>query len=437
MKILVLGNGAREHAICETLSRSKKNPDIICFAGANNPGIAEICTKIEIGNVMDFDHLKQFAQTEKPDFAILGPDDPIAAGAADALKTIGIASVAPTKKLAQLESSKSFTRKLLEKYEVPGNPKFKTFYSTEGLEEFAKECGEIVVKFDGLAGGKGVQVQGDHFPDIASGLDYAKECIQKDGKVVLEEKLVGQEFSLLFFSDGKTLAPMPIVQDNKRAFVHDKGPNTGGMGTVSDANHSLPFLTEKDVQEAKEISIQAMGALQAECNEAFTGILFGGFMATKNGVRLIEYNVRFGDPEALNVLPLLSTDFVEICEAILAGTLEKVNIEFFAQATVCKYVVPQGYPDIPITDEKITIDFNALPENVEIFFRSVEEKDGSFYLKGSRAVAFTAVADTIAEAQYLAEKATQTVSGPVFHREDIGTAELLNSRKAMMDALRK
>lgn len=437
MKVLVLGNGAREHAICMALNGSKKKPEILCFGNANNPGIANIATTFEIGNLMDFEHLKRFAKEQKPDFAVLGPDDPIAAGAADALNEVGVLSVGPTKKLAQLEASKSFTRKLLEKYEVPGNPKFKTFFDTEGLEDFAKECGEIVVKFDGLAGGKGVQVQGDHFPDIAAGLEYAKECLEKDGKVVIEEKLVGQEFSLMFFSDGNSLAPMPVVQDNKRAFAGDKGPNTGGMGTVSDVDHSLPFLIPEDIQQAKEISSKTIGALQAECGEPFKGILFGGFMATANGVRLIEYNVRFGDPESLNVLPLLSSDFVDVCERILSGTLAEMDIEFYAQATVCKYVVPEGYPENPTKGAPITVDESALPEDVEIFYASVEERDGQTVLKGSRAIGFTAVADSISEAQYLAEEATKIVSGPVFHREDIGTAPLLNARKEMMDSLRK
>jgi phosphoribosylamine--glycine ligase len=437
MKILVLGNGAREHAICEALHRSKHKVEIVCYVSANNPGIAEIA-KIETGNLMDFEHLTLFAQSEKPDFAILGPDDPIAAGAADALKEVGIKSIGPTKRLAQLESSKSFTRKLLSTYEIEGNPKYKTFFSEEGMEEFAKECGEFVVKFDGLAGGKGVQVQGDHFETLEEGLNIANGYLQKSGKVVIEEKLVGQEFSLLFFVDGVSLAPMPVVQDNKRAFAGDKGPNTGGMGTVSDADHSLPFLKPEDVQQAKKIAADTIGALQADCDgEKFKGILFGGYMVTKNGVRLIEFNVRFGDPEALNVLPILSTDFVDICQAILDEELSELEIQFYKQATVCKYVVPEGYPENPKKDVPVNIDPKKVPEDTEVFYASVDNKDGQLYLKGSRAIAFTGIGETIAEAQYLAEEATKSVTGPVFHREDIGTSQLIKQRTEMMEKIRK
>jgi phosphoribosylamine--glycine ligase len=436
MKILVLGNGGREHAICKALQKSNRRPDIICFANANNPGIAKIASTIEIGNLMDFAHLIQFAKKEKPDFAILGPDDPIAAGAADELKKIGIESIGPTKKLARLESSKSFTRKLLHKYEIFGNPKFKTFFETEGMEAFAKECGEIVVKFDGLAGGKGVKVQGDHFSNHAQGIQFAHKCLEKSGKVVIEEKLIGQEFSLMFFVDGQSLSPMPVVQDNKRAFSGDKGENTGGMGAVSGKNHMLPFLTEQDIEQAKKIAGDTIGALQAECDEKFKGILFGGFMTTKDGVRLIEFNVRFGDPEALNVLPLLHTDFVDVCEAILNEQLDKINIEFINQATVCKYIVPEGYPESPVKNIPVIFDASELPEEVEVFFASVEQKNDALFLKGSRAIGFTAMADTLSEAQYLAESAIKCVTGPVFHREDIGTAKLMQERTEMMEKIR-
>lgn len=436
MKVLVLGNGAREHAIVDALYRSEKKPEIVCFANARNPGIASLAKRMEVGNLQDFDHLKAFAKEEQPNFAVLGPDDPIAAGAADALLEIGIKSIGPTKKLAQLESSKSFTRDLLDTYGIPGNPKFKVFTSTEGMREFCEECGQIVVKYDGLAGGKGVQVQGDHFTSIEEGISYAQECIEKLGKVVIEEKLVGQEFSYLFFVDGKSAVPMPAVQDNKRAFEGDKGPNTGGMGTVSDSDHSLPFLIPEDLEQAKEISTQVVGALQNECGENFCGILFGGFIATPKGVRLIEYNVRFGDPEALNLLPILSTDFVEICEAMLEQRLEEIDIEFFYQATVCKYVVPEGYPEKAVKGETIQFDEKNIPVGVKTYFASVDEVDNQLILKGSRAIGFTGIADTIEEAEEKAEKATRAVNGRVFHRTDIGTLKLLGERTAMMRMMR-
>ncbi len=436
MKILVVGSGAREHAICEALARSTKKPEIINFANARNPGIAKLVSKIERGDVTNFDQLKAFANAEKPDFAIIGPDDPIALGAADALLDIGIKSVAPLRSLARLESSKVYARNLLNKYEIVGNPKHKAFFDEVGMQEFAKECGEFVVKFDGLMGGKGVQVQGDHFATQAEGLELAKQYLQKSGKVLIEEKLVGQEFSLLFFVDGESVVPMPLVQDNKRAFVGDKGPNTGGMGSISDADHLLPFVDKKDITAAKEIAVKTIGALQAECNEKYKGILFGGFMITKDGVRLIEFNTRFGDPEALNLLPILATDFVEICQAIIAGKLGEVNIEFLEQATVCKYIVPNGYPTEAIKDVPVEVDSNKLPDGARLYYASVDATETGLILKGSRAIAVVGTADTLPEAQYLAEEATKAVTGPVFHREDIGTTRLIAERVAMIRLLR-
>jgi phosphoribosylamine--glycine ligase len=436
MKIMVLGSGAREHAICMAFANSSHKPEIVNFGAHINPGINEMATKVEVGDAMDTEAVRNFTAREKPDMVFLGPDDPIGAGMANVIRELGIPCIGPTKSLARLESSKSFTRELIKKYDIPGNPLYKTFFDEEGMEEFAEQCGEIVVKYDGLKGGKGVHVQGDHFATIQDGLKYASECLKEAGKVVIEEKLVGQEFSLMFFVDGKSLIPMPIVQDNKRAFAGDTGPNTGGMGTVSDADQSLPFLTEADIATAKEITMKTIGALQAQCDEVYKGIVFGGFMATAKGVRLIEYNARFGDPESLNVLPLLATDFYDICDAMWHGTLHALEVEFLEQATVCKYIVPEGYPENPAKNVPVELDISKIPENVTPFFGSIELKNNQLSLLGSRAIAFTAVADTMAEAQYLAEEATKSISGPVFHREDIGTGELIRQRTEMMKALR-
>jgi len=438
MRILVLGNGAREHAICSALSRSKKNPEIFSFASAKNPGIYQLAKKMKIADLFDFAELKRFANFHKIDFAVLGPDDPIAAGAADALAEIGIPSIGPTKKLAQIESSKSYTRDLLEKYGIKGNPKFEIFTRSNfsNAKTFAHKCGEIVVKFDGLAGGKGVQVQGDHFKNVNEGLEYAQECIEKSGKVVIEEKLVGQEFSLLFFVDGNSAIPMPVVQDNKRALENDCGPNTGGMGTISDSNFLLPFLTEKDLREATEISEKTIDALQHESEQKYCGILFGGFIATKKGVRLIEFNARFGDPESLNILSILKTDFCEICEKMIAGKIADIKVEFQKKATVCKYVVPKGYPENPEKNSEIKIDFHNIPKNCQLFFGSVYEKEKKFFLSGSRAIGLVGIADSIYEAEKIAELSTSNISGNVFHRSDIGTEKFITQKIIMMESLR-
>ena len=313
---------------------------------ANNPGIVELASQVEIGQLDDVAAVVKFAEEMKPDFVFIGPELPLSVGIVDALAKVGIPSVGPNKFLAQLETSKGFTRDLLDKYKINANPLYQRFSSEEGMMEFTtKVDGQFVVKPDGLTGGKGVRVQGDHFQTSEEGLAYAKECLTKDNTVVLEEKLLGQEFSLMAFSDGQHLAFMPAVQDHKRAFNNDEGPNTGGMGSYSDSDHLLPFLTPDDIEAAKKIEYQTIEALKQEDEAGYKGILYGNFIKTKTGPKIIEYNARLGDPEAMNVLQILKTDLVDICQAVINGTLDKLKVEFENQATVCKYVVPEGYPD--------------------------------------------------------------------------------------------
>jgi len=434
-KVLLIGNGAREHVIAETLKRSPQEVELIAYASSVNPGIEKLASVYEVGDLMDFENIEKFAEKIKPDFAVVGPDDPIGAGCADVLLDIGVHSMAPLKVVAQLESSKSFTRDLLKKYDVPGNPKFKVFFESKGIEEFIDELeGEYVVKADGLMGGKGVKVSGEHIYSNDEGVKFASDCIEKFGRVVVEEKLVGQEFSLMCFSDGVNIVDMPAVQDHKRAYVGDKGPNTGGMGSYSDANHSLPFLKQEDIDAAHEMTVKTAEALFKETGCYFKGIMYGGFIVTKNGVKLIEYNARFGDPEAMNVLPILKSDFVEICEGVINGNLNEVNVEFENKATVCKYIVPDGYPTDPVKGEKIEI--ADYPSEVKLYYASVNQKDDGLYMSSSRAVAFVGIADTIDEAEKLAQSALGSVKGPVFFREDIGTKELVQKRIDMMKEIR-
>lgn len=433
MKILLIGNGAREHAIAESLKNSPQCEDLIVFAKAVNPGIKALANTYHVGDLGDMKAIQEFAQKNQPDFAVIGPDNPIADGVADVLELIGIPSVGPLKKVAQLESSKSFARETLAKHNVPGGPRFKKFTSTDGMMAFASELEEIVIKADGLKGGKGVQVMGDHFETLEEGILYAQQCIEEDGHVVIEEKFIGQEFSLMSFIDGTHVIDMPPIQDHKRAYDGDKGPNTGGMGTYSDIEN-LPFLTEKDLKEAHEINVKAIQAVQKETGLPFKGILFGGFMATKRGVRLIEYNARFGDPEAMNALVLLKTDFVEICQAIIHGKLNELDIQFAKKATVCKYVVPEGYPMNPKKGEKVVV--NPLPEGVKMFYASVNEVDGDLIMSSSRALAFVGIGNTLEEAEQLAQKGVKSVKGPIFYRNDIGTKEVIAQKVEFMRELR-
>jgi phosphoribosylamine--glycine ligase len=314
----------------------------------------------------------------------------------------------------------------LEKYNIDGNPKFKIFNKNNlnGIDDFLNEIGEAVVKPDGLTGGKGVRVQGDHFDTKEEAIDYCKEVLETHPSVVVEEKLDGEEFSLQCLTDGKTVIMTPPVQDHKRAYDGDKGPNTGGMGSYSCGNHLLPFLKKEHVDAALKITKKVADAIYKETSEYYKGVMYGGFILTKDGVRLIEYNARFGDPEAMNVLPLLKTDFSAICQAIIVQELDRVKVEFEKKATVCKYAVPEGYPENPVKNEKVAV------RNCEakVYYASVDEKEDGLYMSGSRAIAFLGIGENLEEAEKIAEEAVSGVKGKVFHRKDIGTKALIDKR---------
>jgi phosphoribosylamine---glycine ligase len=436
MKILLFGNGAREHCIAEAL-RKNSQTEIYSYLKSKNPGIVSLSKGFELGNYSDLDKIKSYTNQISPDFAFIGPEEPLNNGVADLLKGIGIESIGPIKELAQLETSKSFTRNILKKYKIEGNPKFGNFNkkSIQNAKSFLDGIDECVIKPDGLTGGKGVKVQGDHFSTKQEALDYCNEVLKTHPSVVVEEKLDGEEFSLQCLTDGKTVIATPPVQDHKRAFNDDKGPNTGGMGSYSCENHLLPFLTRKDVEEALEITKKVADALFKETGEYYKGVMYGGFIVTKNGVRLVEYNARFGDPEAMNVLPIMETDFAEVCGAIISQELNKIKIKFQNKATVCKYLVPEGYPENPVKNEKIIV--GKIPENARLYYASVDEKEEGLYLSPSRAIACLGIADNLEKAERIAEEATKSVKGPIFHREDIGTRKLVEKRVKHMGEIRR
>ena len=434
-KILVVGSGAREHAIVKSLKKSTHTKKIYCIGTNLNPGIKEICENVTIGNINDSSTIISYAKDNDVNFAIIGPENPLEAGVSDDLWQCGIKVVGPKKKLAQIETSKSFTRDLFKKYQIPGGPKYQTFETIEGVPEFFNELeNNYVVKFDGLAGGKGVKVSGEHLHNMTEATAYCQEIIDKGGKFVIEEKFIGEEFSLMSFCDGKSLKHMPIVQDHKRAYENDTGPNTGGMGTYTDINHSLPFLTIEDVNQAKEMNKATINALAKKFNESYKGILYGGFIATADGVKLIEYNARLGDPEAMNVLSLIKTDFIDICYAITDGTLDKINVQFNKQATVCKYVVPEGYPENPVKGEPV--DISNVDNLDNLYYASVDIHNEKLIECGSRTIAIVGIANSISLAETMAEKEAASIKGPLFHRQDIGKDFLIQKRVDNMKLLR-
>ncbi|KUG22025.1 phosphoribosylamine--glycine ligase [hydrocarbon metagenome] len=438
--ILLIGNGAREHALAEAITRSPQKPQLFSFMKSNNPGIASLSVKTMLGSYSDLEAVTGYAKQNKVEFAVIGPEDPLNNGVVDALANINISAVGPTQSLARLETSKSFTRNLVNKYHIPGNPKFKVFKTIDNVEAFLNELEGIVLKPDGLTGGKGVQVQGDHFETKKDALTLCEQILAGGSSLVIEEKFDGEEFSLQCLCDGKTVIGTPLVQDHKRRFDGDKGPNTGGMGSYSLPDHSMPFLKPKDLQDGLEITRQVAAALWKETGSPYKGVMYGGFIATKDGVKLLEYNARFGDPEAMNILPLLKTDFVDVCRHIIAGTLDKIKIEFEHKATVCKYIVPKGYglpadhPDAASSKARIEV---GDVDQARLYYSSVDLKEDGLYLSSSRAIGIVGIADNLTEARKIAEEGVKAVKGPVAYRADIGTDALIQKRIDHMTKIRK
>ncbi|MHA1821943.1 MAG: phosphoribosylamine--glycine ligase [Promethearchaeota archaeon] len=436
VKVGLVGNGAREYAIAEALFRA--GAELKAFMKARNPGIVKFCNgNVMISDLENFEKLTQF--TKDCDFVVVGPEAPLVIGVENALRSAGIPCVGPSIVAAQLEGSKSFTRKLLEKYNIKSNVKFREFGSMEGISDWIDELGveNVVIKPDGLTGGKGVKVYGDHLKSKEEELEYCRSLIETGKHLVIEEKLEGEEFTLQTFVDGKNIVPTPLVQDHKRAYEGDKGPNTGGMGSYSMADHLMPFISQDDVNSALDDMKKTIDALKKEHNVEYKGFLYGQFMKTANGIKLVEYNVRFGDPEAMNVLALLETNFVDICYGIINGNLSN-NVSFKKLATVCKYLVPEGYPTEPKANEPIEVDEAALNRlGVKYYYASVNEENGVIYTSRSRTMGILGIGNTLEEAEQKAESGIKFVKGKLFHRKDIGTKELLQKRIDHMNALLK
>jgi phosphoribosylamine--glycine ligase len=369
---------------------------------------------------------------KKIDLVFIGPENPLADGIVNELEAVGISCVGPKKEVAMIETSKSFARDIIENCAPEKNPAKRSFKSLSGVESFINELnGEYVIKYDGLMGGKGVKISGEHLPSIKDGLKYAQSLVDMGGSFLVEEKLVGEEFSLMSFVDGKTCCHMPIVQDHKRAFEGDVGPNTGGMGTYSFANHSLPFLKNREVLDAQKTNELVAKQLLKKTGVPFVGVLYGGFMLTQRGVKVIEYNARLGDPEAMNVLCLMKTDFLKVCDQIIGGSLSKNSVEFEELSTVCKYAVPNGYPNKPakgfVVDCKI--------EDLDVYLASVKSSDGQVVACGSRTAAAIGKDKNVFVAEKFAERKISSIGGDLFHRKDIGTKELISRRIDRMEEI--
>jgi phosphoribosylamine--glycine ligase len=431
--VLLVGSGAREVAIAKKIKKSRGDYSLFCIAPNTNPQIKTLTTSYFEQSLSEVEGVVAVAKKLSIDIAIIGPENPLEAGLVDALERGGILCVGPRKSVAKIETSKAFARNILDLCDPEKNPERMEFSSLVGVESFLKHLNEeYVIKYDGLMGGKGVKISGEHLHSVNEALSYAKSIIDGGGTFLIEEKFLGEEFSLMSFCDGDYCAHMPVVQDHKRVFDGDMGPNTGGMGTYSFANHSLPFLSKKDVIMAQKTNERVALELYKQTGEKFRGILYGGFMLTISGVKVIEYNARFGDPEAMNVLSILETDFMDICKAIVSGSLQDIKVIFSRKATVCKYVVPSGYPNKPSKDFEVICN----PSLDGLYLAAVQEKGGTITATGSRTAAFIGIDRDIVVAEKIAEKGASCVGGDLFHRKDIGTSTLISQRvKHMKDVL--
>lgn len=432
MKILLIGGGGREHAIAEGIKKSKHNPTLYAVMAKRNPGIAALCEDFLLEKETEVRKVVEYAKSRDIETAFVGPEAPLAAGIADALWEAGISVIGPKKACAIIEFDKAWARNFMKKYSIEGCPAYGVFTEEEPAHAFIEKLGDVAVKPSGLTGGKGVKVIGDQLPDLEAAKAYANELLEK-GPVVIEERFIGEEFTLQAFVDGKSLVFFPAVQDHKRAYEGDLGPNTGGMGSYTDAGELLPFMLPEDLKKAKTIMQETVQALYVETGTGYLGVLYGQFILTASGPKVVEFNARFGDPEAMNVIPLIETDVVEIMLAMVKGTLDKLPVNFSRKATVCKYAVPAGYPDNPEKDSEITV--GNIGE-ASIYYASVYEKDGKVYTTGSRAVAALGRAETIDAAEKIARNALENIRGKLFFRQDIGTAALIQKRIDHMKELR-
>ena len=440
MRILVVGGGGREHAIVKALERG--GSEIYSAMRNRNPGIARSSKDLLLVKETDTGKVADFAIRSKVEMAVIGPEAPLEVGLVDLLESKGILCVGPTRAAARIETSKSFAREVMRKHRVPGNLDFHSFDDPRTAKSFVRDMDmEVAVKPIGLTGGKGVKVQGEHLKTKAEVCEYIDEIFEKrigGAGVVLEEKAIGEEFTLQSFCDGKDIAPMPLVQDHKRAFEGDEGPNTGGMGSYSDADHLLPFVHRDEYEKAVEIVKKMIVAMRDEgC--PYKGILYSQFMLTRDGPKVIEYNARFGDPEAMNVITILSSDFTGVCTGIAEGRLAKVDVKFQNKATVCKYVVPQGYGLESKAGLPIEVDEAAIEKaGARLYYAMVDEVGGKVLTTSSRAVGVVGVDDTMEKAEEACERALRFVKGEaIYVRHDIGKKEIVQRRKEHMDALRR
>ena len=421
MRLLLIGGGGREHALAWKLAQSPQVETI--YAAPGNPGIALLdkCECIDLP-LQELEKLADYAEANCIDLTVVGPEASLVEGIADVFKARGLALFGPSKAAAELEGSKAFSKQLMEKYGIP-TAFFKVCEDIETAKAYIKEKGApIVVKADGLAAGKGVVVAMTEAEAFAA-VDDMMGDLKFGGagaRVVLEEFMEGEEASLLAFTDGDTIVSMIAAQDHKRINDNDEGPNTGGMGTYAPAPVMTDILRLKAVEKVLKPTIAAM---KAE-GRPFKGVIFFGLMLTPDGPKVLEYNARFGDPEAQVVLPRMKTDIIDVFEACIDGTLDQIDLQFADNACVCIVLASNGYPvsyekGFPIRG----LETFKEHEGYYCFHAGTKFKDGEIVTNGGRVLGVTALGDTLKEARANAYKAVDWVDfDNKYYRHDIGKA---------------
>ncbi|SDX88343.1 phosphoribosylamine--glycine ligase [Halobellus clavatus] len=416
--VLLIGGGGREHAIARSLTADSAC-DLYACASNRNPGIAALAAGFETIAETDAAAIVEYADRIGATLAIIGPESALQAGVADELDAAGVYTFGPGAEAARIETDKAFQREFMQTEEIHGCPDFAVFDDMDAACEYIDEYdGDLAVKPAGLTGGKGVKVIGDQV-DREGAKAYLRE--NDYDRVVLEERLVGEEFTVQAFVANGELRTTPAVQDHKRAYEGDEGPNTGGMGSYSDATPALPFMTGEEYEAAVDILEATVEALPD-----YKGILYGQFMLGADGPRVVEFNARFGDPEAMNTLPVLETSFLDVLTAARdEDTLPE--LEFNRAATVCKYAVPDGYPTDPDSGAQIAVDEGNVGDAL-LFYASVDAREDGLYTTTSRSFAVVGVADTIEAAEAQAEDGLAAAGDGLRIRHDVGKPDLVQRR---------
>ncbi|MFB6101428.1 MAG: phosphoribosylamine--glycine ligase [Haloplanus sp.] len=432
--VLLVGGGGREHAIARAVA---PDCDLYACASNRNPGIAALAEEMRAIEERDAEGIVAFAEDVDATLAVIGPESALAAGVADALGDAGVYTFGPEADAARIETDKAYQRRFMRENGIPGCPDFETFEEMDAACDYIDASdGDLAVKPVGLTGGKGVRVTGDQVTK-AEAKTYLRESDYD--RVVLEDRLVGEEFTVQAFVANGEVRPTPAVQDHKRAYEGDEGPNTGGMGSYSDADHTLPFMDDDDYGAAVEILEATVDAL-----DDYTGVLYGQFMLTADGVRVVEFNARFGDPEAMNTLPVLDTPFLDVLTAARDG--ERLpDLSFADRATVCKYAVPAGYPTDPDAGARIDVDEESVAAaaaesatgDALLFYASVDARDDGLYTTTSRAFAVVGIDGTITGAEAIAADALAAAGDGLRIRHDIGKPDLVQRRIDHVTTLRE